>query len=123
MPAKLVVPPALKFLAEQIYTSTQLGSGSSGSPTDNPFRGRFKVVSSPFLSLSGLAGSSATTWYLFADPAMLPALQVAFLRGQRAPIVETADAVFNTLGMGMRCYFDFGVGQVDYRGAVKSTAA
>lgn len=121
-PKILLVPPGLKYLAQQIFTSAMLGSGSSGSPTDNPFRGRFQVESSPYLALAALAGSHASTWYLLADPAMLPAVQVAFLRGQRAPTIETADSTFNTLGMQMRCYFDFGVAQVDYRGAVKSVA-
>ncbi|MCC7409949.1 MAG: hypothetical protein IT442_17920, partial [Phycisphaeraceae bacterium] len=56
------------------------------------------------------------------DPSNLPAFQVAFLQGRRQPTIETADAVFNTLGIQMRCYFDFGVAQLDYRGAVKSSA-
>ena len=52
----------------------------------------------------------------------MPFLQVAFLQGRRQPTVETADAEFNTLGMSMRGFFDFGVAVIDYRGANKSTA-
>lgn len=119
----LVVPPALKFLAEQIYTSERVNDLSGGpKPTDNPFRGRFSVVSSPYLSSSTITGSSATTWYLLADPLMLPAFQVAYLDGRRAPTIETAEALFNVLGLQMRAYWDFGVAQIDYRGAIKSTA-
>lgn len=121
-PRILLVPPGLKALAEQIYTSTTVVGGSSAVPSDNPFKGRFRPECSPYLALSALTGYSATTWYLLADPMFLPAIQVAYLRGQRQPTIETADATFNTLGMQMRCYFDFGVAQVDYRGAVKSVA-
>lgn len=121
-PRLLVVPPGLKYVAQQIYTSAALVGGASAVPEDNPFRGRFEVKSSPYLALAALSGSSATTWYLLADPKMLPVIQVGYLQGNRAPTVETADAAFNTLGMQMRCFFDFGVAQVDYRGAVKSVA-
>ena len=120
----LVVPPALKFLAEQIYSSQLVNDYSGGpKPTDNPFRGRFQVASSPYLSNAQTPGYSPTTWYLLADPLMLPAFQVAYLDGRRAPTIETADALFNVLGLDMRAYWDFGVAQLDYRGAIKSTAA
>jgi hypothetical protein len=91
-------------------------------PSDNPYAGRFKVVTSPYLSLPTLPGNSSSTWYLLADPNILPAFQVAYLDGRRAPTVETSDAEFNTLGLQMRCYFDFGVARLDFRGAIKNTA-
>jgi hypothetical protein len=124
-PRYLIVPPALKYLGDQIYTSALVNDFTSGKarPTDNPFKGRFEVVSSPFLSSASLTGNSASTWYLSANPQMIPAFQVAYLDGRRAPTIETADAVFSTLGLQMRGYFDFGVGQLDYRGMVKNTAS
>jgi hypothetical protein len=121
----LLVPPALKFLADSIFTSAVLNettTADKGRPSDNPFRGRFGVVSSPYLQLAALGGSSATTWYLLADPNVLPAFQVAYLNGRRAPVVETADTTFNSLGLQMRSYWDFGVARIDYRGAQKNTA-
>ena len=125
-PKWLLVPSALHYMAQQIYTSAQVMDFTAGPnkarPTDNPFRGRFEVLTSPYLQLANMAGSSATTWYLLADPLMLPAFQVAYLDGRRAPTIETHDAVFNTLGIMLRCYWDFGVCQLDYRGAIKSTA-
>lgn len=122
-PTVLLVPPALKPTADTIYSSaTLIGSSSTNAPSDNPYRGRFRPVSSPYLSLSSMTGYSSTTWYAVANPDLLPAWQVAFLNGRRQPTVETADAAFNTLGIQMRCYFDFGVAQADYRGAVKATA-
>lgn len=126
MPRYLLVPPALKFLADSIYTSGTINettTANKGRPTDNPFRGRFQTVSSPYLASSALAGSSPSTWYLLAEPGVLPAFQVAFLDGRRAPTVETADAAFNTLGLQMRCFWDFGVARLDYRGVNKNTAS
>lgn len=123
-PRFLVVPATLKYFADQIFTSQLVNDFTTGKarPTDNPFRGRFEVIYSPFLNSSTITGNSTSTWYLVADPLMLPAWQVAYLDGRRAPTIETSESVFNTLGLQMRCYWDFGVGQLDYRGAIKCTA-
>jgi hypothetical protein len=45
---------------------------------------------------------------------------VAFLNGQEAPTIESAEADFNVLGVQMRGYHDFGVNLQDNRGGVKS---
>jgi hypothetical protein len=122
-PRFVLVPPALRYYADQLYVSGQmLAAGSTSLPDDNPFKGRFAVVSSPYMQMSAMTGYSATTWYMVADPLMLPAWQIAYLDGRRAPTIETADAEFNVLGLMMRAYWDFGVAQLDYRGAVKNTA-
>ena len=127
-PAIVLVPAALKYLADMLYTSAVVSADATTSgtakqkPTDNPFRGRFRVESSPFMALAAMTGSSASGWYLLADPNMLPAFQVAYLNGQRSPTIESSDAEFNTLGIQLRAYFDFGVAQLDYRGCVSNDA-
>jgi hypothetical protein len=126
MPRFLLVPTALKYAADQLWTSqwlNELTTANKPKPMDNPFRGKFEPISSPFLSTSTIPGFSVTTWYLIADPNILPAFQVAYLDGRRAPTIETKDAEFDTLGLQMRCYWDFGVSQLDYRGANKNTAS
>ncbi|MCC7489969.1 MAG: hypothetical protein IT485_10050, partial [Gammaproteobacteria bacterium] len=103
-PAILLVPPGLKYLGDQLFTSAMVNQepgNNKAKGTDNPYRGRFRVETSPYLALPAMAGYSATTWYLLADPSNLPAFQVAFLQGRRQPTIETADAVFNTLGIQM----------------------
>jgi hypothetical protein len=45
---------------------------------------------------------------------------MCFLNGRQTPIVETADADFNTLGIQMRGYHDFGCALQEFRGGVKS---
>jgi hypothetical protein len=124
-PAILLVPPGLKYLADQLWTSAsvnQTPANNKSQGVDNPYRGRFRVESSPYLALAGMPGASNSNWYLVADPNNLPAFQVAYLRGQRQPTIETADAQFNTLGIQLRCYFDFGVARIDHRGALKASA-
>jgi len=123
-PKFLLVPPALKSLALSIFQSEFLQGATTsarGQPVTNVFRGRFEVISSPYMAATSIPGNSTTTWYLIGNPLLVPAFQVAYLNGRRAPTIETADAVFDTLGIQMRCYFDFGVAQIDFRGAVKST--
>jgi len=125
MPRYLLVPPGLKSMATSIFMSELLQGATSstrGQPATNPFRGRFDVVSSPFLATASLTGYSATTWYLLADPNVLPAFQVAYLDGRRAPTVETADAEFDVLGLQTRVFWDFGVARLDYRGVNKNSA-
>lgn len=123
-PRFLVVPSSLKFMAEQIWSSRNVMdfTANKARPTDNPYMGRFEPISSPFLNNASVPGFSPTTWYLIADPLMLPAFQVAYLDGRRAPTIETAETLFNVLGLQMRSYWDFGLARIDYRGAVKATA-
>ena len=48
-------------------------------------------------------------------------MQACFLNGNEAPVIETAQADFNTLGISMRCYYDYGVAFGDPKAAVRST--
>jgi len=123
IPAKiLLVPITLKVAAELLMKSLTVNESTDPNvpkPVNNPHAGKFEMVSTPYLSSAAFTGSSATAWYLFADPLRLPALEVAFLGGQDRPTVERADADFNNLGIQFRGYIDFGVKEQDWRGALK----
>jgi len=123
MPEVLLVPNALHALAGQLMNATEIredgNSGAKKYPTNNPHAGKFRVQRSSYLSNSLYTGNSTKAWYLLADPASLPVIEVAFLNGQERPTVESADADFNVLGIQMRGYHDFGVAKQDYRGGVK----
>ncbi len=45
---------------------------------------------------------------------------MVFLNGQEAPVIETAQADFNILGVQMRGYHDFGVALQEPRAGMKS---
>ncbi len=114
----LVVPPGLEIPAKRLMSSQKLLE-TTNAGEDNPLAGMFRVVSSQYLADSTLTGYSPIAWYLLADPLDIPVIEVAFLNGRTMPVVESAEADFNTLGIQFRGYHDFGVALQEYRGGVK----
>jgi hypothetical protein len=115
-PRVLLVPSDIELSAAEIMGSALLVGGSSAGPNVNVLAGRYQVVSTSYLS-------SAEDYYLLASPADMPVMEVAFLNGVQSPVVETAEADFNTLGVQMRGYFDFGVAKAEYLAGVKADAS
>jgi hypothetical protein len=115
-PRVLLVPADIELAAAEIMGSSLLVGGSSAGPDRNVLAGRYQVVSTSYLS-------SAEDYYLLASPADLPVMEVAFLNGVQSPIVETAEASFETLGVNMRGFFDFGVAKAEYLAGVKADAS
>ena len=112
-PRYLLVPRQLKTTALELMNSSLIVSGNTAkTPNVNIWQSRFEPVASRYLT-------AAKVWYLLADPNDLPVIEVAFLNGQRMPMVETAQADFNTLGIQMRGVFDFGVAKQEHRAGVK----
>jgi phage major head subunit gpT-like protein len=108
-PRVLLVPPELELTAARLMTTSALIASSLGStstkvvePSANVLAGRYRVLVSNYLT-------SASTWWLLADAADLPALDVVFLNGQQAPTIEQMAPDYQTLGVMMRGYMDFGV--------------
>jgi hypothetical protein len=121
MPAILVVPTALKVPANTLMRSERLITGTGAETGEaNPYAGRFRVESSPYMSNASYTGYSAAAWYMIADPAEMPIIEIAALYGRVEPVVETADADFNVLGIQMRGYSDVGVELQEYRGGVRA---
>lgn len=126
-PVMLLVPPELEQTAAELYASTNVNTGGAATtekvPNVNVHAAKYKPVVSTYLSNSGYTGYSATGWYLLASPDDEPVIEVAFLDGQESPTVEAADTDFNTLGIQMRGFHDFGVTKQSTRGGVKSKGA
>jgi hypothetical protein len=122
MPAILLVPTALSAMGTQLFKSLEIRdtTASTKYPIANPHQGKFRAEVSRYLANTKYTGASAKAWYLLADPADLPVIEVAFLNGQESPTIETAEADFNVLGIQMRGYHDFGVALQDPRGGLKS---
>ena len=120
-PKRLVVPNALNVTATQLMNDTEVRdtTASTKYTTGNPHAGKFEVVRSSYLSDSTITGNSALAWYLTADPADLPVIEMAFLNGQQTPTVEQAQADLNELGLQFRGQFSFGAAKQDFRGGVK----
>jgi hypothetical protein len=124
-PQILLVPNSLKNTALALMSSQEIGNTNSSTVfgTTNVFANRYRVVSSQYMNNSSFTGYSATAWYLLASPADMPVIQIAFLQGREMPVIESADADFNTLGIQYRGYFDFGVNLQEYRGGVRAKGA
>ena len=122
MPVILLVPPALSAIGSQLNKSLELRdtTASTKYPVSNPHQGKFRTEVSRYLSNPTYAGSSQKAWYLLADPNDVSVIEVAFLNGKDSPVIETAEADFNVLGVQMRGYHDFGVALQDPRGGLKS---
>jgi len=122
MPAVMLVRTALSAMTTQLFKSVEIRDATANTryPAANPHPGKFRAEVSRYLSNSKYTGYSAKAWYLLADPNDLPVIEVAFLNGQESPVIETAEADFNVLGIQMRGYHDFGAALQDPRGGVKS---
>jgi len=119
--ALLVVPTPLKVPANTLMRSERLITGASTTTGEtNPYAGRFRVESSPYMSNANYTGYSASAWYMLADPNVLPMIEIVALNGRVEPTVESADADFNTLGVQMRGFSDIGVEKQEYRAAVRA---
>lgn len=119
-PAILLVGAENETLAEQLFGDQKIVSGAGSAQLDgNPHRTKYRPVVSTYLSDLAIGGS-ATGSYLLADPRSVAVIEAAFLNGVRTPTVETAQARFDTLGIDMRGFHDFGVNKQEYRGGVKS---
>jgi hypothetical protein len=103
-PKNLLVPPALETEAEK-----WLATVAAAKTADvNPFSGTLSLIVEPRLS-------SATRWYITADPAEIDGLEFAYLSGNEGPQVESRSG-WDVDGVEIRVILDFGAGFVDHRG-------
>jgi hypothetical protein len=113
-PAVLVLPVGLGGVARVInqsqYDPDTLANKSQMKPN---------VVVGLFRDIADTPRITGTRRYLFADPSLAPVIEVAFLEGQQAPVLETQNA-WRTDGAELKARFDYGVAGVDYRGAVSN---
>lgn len=119
-PSILLVPPTLKRLAMKIVGSAEDRNPDSAVPygTTNTYNGEYRVASSAYMENALLTGNSALKWYLMANPNDMPVIEVCFLNNIQRPTVESAQADFETLGIKLRAFFDFGVAKQEPRGGV-----
>jgi ATP-dependent Clp endopeptidase proteolytic subunit ClpP len=108
----LVVPAQLETVASNIALATWRATEPANA---NPFADLVKVVVEPRLS-------SALQWYSFADPALAPVLEYAYLNGNTGPQVEMRDG-WQTLGQEYRVVMHLGVGITGWAGAARNSGA
>ncbi len=123
-PTKVLVPPELEPTALKYHKSAELRdtTASTKLAVANIYQNRFKPVVVPELSTAAYTGYSATNWWMLCDPAILASASVCFLDGVETPVIESAAADFDTLGIQLRGYHDFGVQMTEYLASVEAQA-
>ena len=125
-PSYLIVPAAISATALQVVGSIADPSAGGSSATGNsntlniygPNGSRpLRVVVDPVLD-----GNSATAWYLAASPSQIDTVELSFLQGEEAPVLE------NEWDFDKDCYKykvrqTFGVAAIDFRGLYKNPGA
>lgn len=101
-PKFVLVPAELETVMEKALTEIQ----ATTTDDANPFS-RLTLVVEPRLS-------SATRWYVVADPALADGLEYAYLAGTPGPQVETKVG-FEVDGVQIKVRLDFGAGWLDHR--------
>jgi hypothetical protein len=120
-PSILMVHGALDIEARRLMNGTQIvDTASDEVPNRHPLQGAFTPVSSPYIDN---VNSTELPWRLLADPNDFPAYVVSFLNGRQEPTIESADADFNTLGIKLRGYYDFGCDQAEDQAGVTYSEA
>lgn len=125
-PTMLLTGHKLKHHAEILLNKRSVVV--AGDPTTgdqlriaDEYTGQFAPFSSPYVGVKGgISGGTDTGWFLMGAPGSGALIDVAFLDGRQAPIIESDDTDFNTLGMQWRAYFDWGTALEDAHYAVFS---
>jgi hypothetical protein len=111
-PAVMVIPIGLGGQARVINQAQYDTDIVANKPhlVPNKVVGLFRdVVDTPRLT--------GTRRYMFADPALMPVIEVAFLEGVQEPFLEAKEG-WRTDGVEWKARLDYGVAAVEFRGAV-----
>jgi phage major head subunit gpT-like protein len=109
-PKHLVVGPAKETEAQQFLQTFQAAQASNV----NPFAGNLSLHVEP-----RFAGNA---WRVFADPAQLAVIEVAYLAGQDGMQLTQKEG-WDTLGWEFRAVLTFGCGLRDWRGTYLNPGA
>lgn len=114
VPRFLLVPAALETTSEVLLRSVSSVDDNKNEGVVNPWRNSLVPVVE-----SRLDSNSDTAWYLAADPSQVDTVEVMFLDGVQAPVIEEAE----TSDIDGKAYYvrlDVGARALDHRGLRKS---
>lgn len=106
----LVAPRTLKVGTEQLFSPNYLPNAATSAITQD-MQDLQRVYS------AHLDANSTSIWYLFANPAIAPVIEYAFLEGEEGITLEEEDG-FDDDTKKFKVRHWFGCGVVDFRGAV-----
>lgn len=117
-PAFIIAPPSLRGTVLQLLGSfSDPVAGGSSAGNANTLNIHQNVLT-PIIEAQ-LESSSATQWYLAARNSLIDTVEIAFLQGEEAPVLESE------FDMKRDCYFykvrqTFGVKAIDWRGLYRN---
>ncbi|QRM19554.1 Clp protease ClpP [Dechloromonas sp. TW-R-39-2] len=114
-PSVLLVPTAAKGDAVVINGAEFDPDTANKLQKPNKVRGQYSDI-------VDTARLSGTRFYSFADAMDAPVIEVAFLDGNQDPYLEMEQG-FTVDGARYKVRLDYGIGAIDYRGAVTSAGA
>ncbi|MDY7096760.1 MAG: HK97 family phage prohead protease [Pseudomonadota bacterium] len=106
-PSYILAAPELETTIEKLLAEL----AAAKVDDQNPFSGKMTLLIEPRLT--------ADDWFVFADPAVLPVLEYAYLSSAQGPQLASRDG-WEVLGREFRVVLDFGCGAVDWRGAYRN---
>ncbi len=109
-PAIILTGPAKETETQKVLSPVQAAQASN------------VPIFSGVLSQITTARITGNSWYLFADPSVLPCFEWGLLEGYAAPRLRL-DEPFGVQGLRVSLEHDFGCGAIDYRGAYRNAGA
>lgn len=128
MPRYLLTGPNDFVTARTINQSSTINIATGDALTlreavDNPFRGMFEPVMSPYLKSARVPNATETQWLLTADPAETAPIVVAYLDGGSTPQIQTWEKIPGKLGIQWDISFRFGFNAHQDKSSVYSPGA
>ena len=117
-PAYFLVPATLDGTARVIMESeTQISASQNNSKVPNSVRGMAEVITEPRLD-----ADSTTAWYLIASGSIHDTIEVAYLDGNAAPMLDEKEG-WGVDGVEFKVRIDAGVKALDFRTMYKNAGA
>ncbi|ABM37561.1 ClpP-like prohead protease/major capsid protein fusion protein [Polaromonas naphthalenivorans] len=110
----LIVPRALRGTANVVRSSEFEVNAGKNSTTPNSVRDTFEVITD-----ARLDEASATAWYGAASATTNDTIEVSYLDGNQAPVLEQKDG-WNVDGTEFKVRIDAGVSPLDFRTLAKN---
>jgi phage major head subunit gpT-like protein len=106
-PRYILCGPELETAVEKLLASIY----ATETQHVNPHAGKLSLLVEPRLT--------GNAWYVFADPAVMPVIEYAYLGSAPGPQLASRDG-WEVLGREFRVVLDFGAGATDWRGAYRN---
>ncbi len=113
VPRFLIVPVYFESEAEALVSSLTYRPDLAGELQTPGWVKSLRIIADPRLDATGTGD-----WYLLSEPAIAPVVRLAFLNGQRGPVVEQ-DSNFSRDVISYKVRMDVAATAVGYAGAVK----